>query len=77
MVWNLHVCLAGADVAAGLLVFDHWSLLLGGCKLQVTGCRLWVGISLGCGVSFWTFFHVYMLHQNNPVDEIFATLLFV
>ena len=39
MVWNLHVCLAGADVAAGLLGFGHWSLLLGWCKLQVAGCR--------------------------------------
>ena len=37
MVWNLHVCLAGAGVATGLLVFDHCSFLLGGCKLQVAG----------------------------------------
>ena len=38
MVWNLLICLARADVVAGLLVFDHNGLYCQdgiNCRLQV------------------------------------------
>ena len=37
VVCNLHACLAGADVVAGLFSFLSLVLFVGGCKLQVAG----------------------------------------